>query len=102
MLPVLIKLGGDAASAGWLYLLAVALVAYAAWSGWRSAVGKPGKKGEPTPPTREQRIQRAVVYGLFGAVLARVGLHYALPQERFLGGKGEGIPVHTYGLMLAA
>ncbi|MFN0061845.1 MAG: prolipoprotein diacylglyceryl transferase [Myxococcaceae bacterium] len=70
------------------YGLAVALVAYGAHSGWRGASGN-------------DRWVRALGYGGVAAVVARVGLHYALPQGAFLGGRGEGLPVHTYGLMLA-
>lgn len=86
---------------GVLYLLAVGLVAYAAWAGWRGASGKPDKHGEPTAPARADQVQRAVIFGVIGAGLAYFGLYYALPSSAFLGSKGEGIPIHTYGVMIA-
>ncbi|MFL5320799.1 MAG: prolipoprotein diacylglyceryl transferase [Myxococcaceae bacterium] len=89
MLPVLFKFTFDS---GWsqavLYLLALGLVGYSAFAGWRGA--DPGKE-----------VQRAAGFVVIGIGLCLFGLHYALPASAFLGGKGEGIPIHTYGLMLA-
>ncbi len=85
-----------------LYLVALALVTYAAWSGWRNAtsLSAAGVVGEPT---RQDRVNRAIIYGLVGTVLAVVGLYYALPEVPVLGrGKGEGVPVHTYGVLVGA
>lgn len=85
-----------------LYVIALALVAYSAFAGWRGAVGpKNARTGEFAPPARNDQIKRAAIFGVAGAALARFGLYYALPASAFLGGKGEGVPVHTYGLMIA-
>jgi phosphatidylglycerol---prolipoprotein diacylglyceryl transferase len=85
-----------------LYGFAVAMVVSSARNGWRNAVGPEGKDGKPTEPTAEDRRNRAISYGLFGAALAGFGLYYALPNVPFLNikGKGEGIPIHTYGVMI--
>ncbi len=72
-----------------LYALALGGVGYIAYNGWRGAA-KPS-----------ERAQRAATYGVGGAVLAWFGLKYALPAGAFPGGKGEGIPIHTYGVLLA-
>lgn len=90
MLPVLYKFEFTTPLAQWaLYLVALALVAYAAFSGWRGA------------SLPKQRLSRAAIYAVIGAVLARLGLYYALPASAFLGGRGEGVPIHTYGVLLA-
>jgi len=104
VLPTLIQLRFDTPlSQGILYLLAVLLLGYGIWAGWRNAPGSVDRKtGKELPPTREQQTQRAVIYGVLFAVLIYLGLHYALPPTAFLGGKGEGFPLHTYGLMLMA
>lgn len=34
------------------------------------------------------------------AVFVRLGFYYALPAEAFLGKRGQGFPLHTYGLLL--
>lgn len=84
-----------------LYLFAAGLVAYAAFNGWRNAAGPEDKNGKLTEPSPEDRRNRAVMYGLIGAAIAAFGLYYALPQIPVLGrGKGEGIPIHTYGVMI--
>src|SRR4051794_16251063 len=103
MIPVLIKFTFDSLAAQVaLYLAALALIAYGAWSGWRGAVGPEDKKsGTFAPPTREQRITRIVIYAVIAGAIAKFGLYYALPATAFLGGKGEGFPIHTYGVMLA-
>ncbi|QRK11826.1 prolipoprotein diacylglyceryl transferase [Archangium violaceum] len=85
-----------------LYAVALAAVAYIAYNGWRNAEGTPGARGEkPAAPTSGQRMTRALSYGAFAAALAWFGLRYALPASAIPGGKGEGIPVHTYGVLLA-
>jgi phosphatidylglycerol---prolipoprotein diacylglyceryl transferase len=89
MLPILFKL--DFHSPGSqlaLYAVALLLVAYTAWSGWRGAAEK------------SDRLRRAGMFGAIGALLAGAGLHYALPASAFLGGKGQGIAVHAYGILL--
>lgn len=85
-----------------LYALALGAVLYIAWNGWRGASGAPSDKGEPLPPTSQQRLTRALTFGAIASVLAFYGLRYALPATAFPGGRGEGIPLHTYGLLLAA
>lgn len=90
MLPVIFQFNFDTLlSQILLYVFALGLVAYAAWAGWRGAA------------SQKDQLLRAVVFGVVGAVIAGVGLHYALPKTAFLGGKGEGIPIHTYGVMIA-
>jgi phosphatidylglycerol:prolipoprotein diacylglycerol transferase len=94
MLPVLIhftftSLGSQLL----LYVLALAVVAYIAYNGWMGAEGPQA--------TKEQRLMRALTYGAIGAAIAGFGLRYALPGSAFPGGKGEGIPIHTYGVLLA-
>lgn len=85
-----------------LYAVALAAVGYIAYNGWRNAEGAPKAKGEaPEPPTSQERLMRALSYGAIGAALAWFGLRYALPASAIPGGKGEGIPVHTYGVMMA-
>jgi phosphatidylglycerol---prolipoprotein diacylglyceryl transferase len=85
-----------------LYALALATVAFIAYNGWRSAEGTPSAPGgKPVPATVNQRRGRALTSGAIAAALAVVGLRYALPAGAWLGGKGEGIPIHTYGVLLA-
>ena len=56
----------------------------------------------PRRPRRSRRAAaRAASTAAVGAALAWFGLQYALPAGAFPGGKGEGIPVHTYGVLLA-
>jgi phosphatidylglycerol:prolipoprotein diacylglycerol transferase len=104
VLPTLIDIRFDTPFAQTvLYVVAVLLLGYGIWAGWRNAPGSVDKKtGKELPPTKEQRTQRAVTYGVLFAALIFLGLHYALPSTAFLGGKGEGFPLHTYGLMLMA
>jgi phosphatidylglycerol:prolipoprotein diacylglycerol transferase len=104
VLPTLIDIRFDTPFAQTvLYVVSVLLLAYGIWAGWRNAPGSvDGKTGKELPPTKEQRTQRAVIYGVLFAALILLGLHYALPSTAFLGGKGEGFPLHTYGLMLMA
>ena len=76
-----------------LYGLALAVVAYIAFNGWQ---------GADEGSTKDQRLFRALLYGAIAAGIATFGLRYALPASApFLGGKGEGIPIHTYGVLLA-
>ena len=92
MIPVLLKFSFETAlSQVVLYVLALGLALYAGFAGFR---------GSPDG-TRNEKLQRAAIYGVIGAGVARLGLFYALPATAFLGGKGEGFPVHTYGVMLA-
>ena len=104
MLPTLIQIRFDTPlGQAVAYVLAVLLLGYGVWAGWRNAPGSVDRKsGQERPPTRQQRTQRAVIYGLLFAVFLYFGLHYALPATAFLGAKGEGLPLHTYGLMLMA
>ncbi|MBK7857576.1 MAG: prolipoprotein diacylglyceryl transferase [Archangiaceae bacterium] len=84
------------------YLIAVGIVAYTAWSGWRTAVGPlDPKTGTYKEPTREQRVERARNQALIGVGVAAFGLWYALPEVPLFGkGKGEGVPLHTYGILI--
>jgi phosphatidylglycerol---prolipoprotein diacylglyceryl transferase len=83
------------------YALGVLIIAYGAWAGWRNAPGTvdPKTKREQAP-TREQRIQRALLYAVVFGLVVRAGFYYALPAGVFLGHKGDGFPLHTYGLLL--
>jgi phosphatidylglycerol:prolipoprotein diacylglycerol transferase len=92
MLPVLVHFTFTSFwSQLFLYGLALAVVAYIAYNGWQGAEGP-----------KDQRMFRALVYGAIAAGIASFGLRYALPADApFLGGKGEGIPIHTYGVLLA-
>ena len=103
MLPVIYRFTFDTPlSKGVLYLIALALVGYAAWSGWRNAGGV-DEKGRPVEAKREERMTRAIMYGVIGLVLAGVGLYYAMPEVPFIGkGKGEGVPIHTYGVLVGS
>jgi phosphatidylglycerol:prolipoprotein diacylglycerol transferase len=84
-----------------LYLLGAGIIGYGGWAGWRNAPGAvdPKTKKEQAP-SREQRIQRALLYAVVFAAVVRIGFYYALPAGAFLGHKGEGFPLHTYGLLL--
>lgn len=105
MIPVLYKFEfTSSVMQAVLYLVAVGLVAYVASSGWRGAHGAlNAKTNEYDAPTQQDRIQRAALFGAVGIILAGVGLHYALPPTAALSfnGKNEGIPIHTYGILLA-
>jgi phosphatidylglycerol:prolipoprotein diacylglycerol transferase len=84
------------------YALAALIVAYTSWNGWRTAVGPyDAKSGTFKDPTKEERKSRAISYAGIGAVIAAFGLWYALPEVPVIGkGKGEGIPLHTYGILI--
>jgi phosphatidylglycerol---prolipoprotein diacylglyceryl transferase len=104
MMPVLYRFVFDSpGSHTLLYLVALALVVYAAWSGYRGAHGGPDPKnpGDFLPASEEAKKSRAIQYGLVGIGLAGLGLYYALPEVPFIGkGKGEGIPIHSYGVLV--
>jgi phosphatidylglycerol---prolipoprotein diacylglyceryl transferase len=94
MLPVLVHFTFDSFGMQLaLYALALLLVASIAYNGWKGAEGP--------APTSGQRLGRALGYGAVAVVLAGFGLRYALPASAIPGGRGEGIPVHTYGVMMA-
>jgi phosphatidylglycerol:prolipoprotein diacylglycerol transferase len=104
MLPVLYRIRADSEGARFVIIaFALALVAYVIYSGWQGAEGHDAQ-GNPTAPTKDDRRNRALIYGLVGLALAGWGLTYALPEIPFLHlkGKGEGIPIHTYGLLIGA
>ena len=104
MIPVLLQFRFDSASGHVMaYVLAVALVLYAAFSGWRGARGVLDPQTRLSKaPTRKERLNRTALFGVIGVVLARMGLYYVLPATSFLGSRGEGFPIHTYGVFLAA
>ena len=101
MLPVLYRFVFETDfSRALLYLVALGLVVYSALNGWRNAGGV-DEKGNPVEPTKDERRNRAIMYAIAGIGLAVAGLYYALPNVPILGrGKGEGIPIHTYGVMI--
>lgn len=102
MLPVLYEFRFDTPLArAVLYGLGVLVIAYLAWAGWRNAPGPlDAGTGAPGQPSRRERATRALIYAVIGAAVVRVGFHYALPASAFLGRRGEGFPLHTYGLLL--
>lgn len=100
MIPVLYTFSTQSPlSQAVMYLLALVLVGYAAMTGWRSAAM--AARDAKRPLRQQDQLTSAGTYAVIGGGLALVGLHYALPSTAFLGGKGEGIPLHTYGIMLA-
>ncbi|AEI63280.1 prolipoprotein diacylglyceryl transferase [Corallococcus macrosporus] len=103
MLPVLVHLSFTSLWAQLLlYVIAAGTVGYVTFNGWRTAEGAlDASTGARAPASTEDRLLRAAGYGLVGAALAWFGLRYALPPGAFPGARGEGIPVHTYGLLLA-
>ena len=103
MIPVLYKLDPNTPlKQAMVYLLALLVVAYAAFAGWRGAQGTPNPKArQPNPATTQQKLGRAAMFGAAGIGAALLGLYLVLPASSFLGRKGEGIPIHTYGLLLA-
>jgi phosphatidylglycerol---prolipoprotein diacylglyceryl transferase len=102
MLPILFRFTFESLwSQLLLYALALGVVASIARNGWLGAQGELTRKGARGEVKRSERLQRALLYGGGGAVLAFFGLQYAMPASAFPGGKGEGIPVHTYGVLLA-
>jgi len=106
MLPIIFRFTFTTVWAQVLLLVLLGgLVGYITFNGWRTAVGeKDPKTGARRPVTKQDRLWRAAYYGASGLALAGVGLWYALPAGSFLGvgGKGEGFPLHTYGVLLAS
>ncbi len=85
-----------------LYAVAAVTVGYITVNGWLGAQGAlDAATGTRAQVSTGDRLLRAAGYGLVGAVLAGFGLRFALPPGAFPGAKGEGIPLHTYGLLLA-
>ncbi|NMO17627.1 prolipoprotein diacylglyceryl transferase [Pyxidicoccus fallax] len=103
MLPLLFRLTFTSLwSQLLLYAIAAGVVGYIAFNGWRGALGPlDAKTGTRQPATSMDRFLRAAAFGGAGAALAWFGLKYALPPGAFPGAKGEGIPLHTYGVLLA-
>jgi phosphatidylglycerol---prolipoprotein diacylglyceryl transferase len=102
MLPVFFDIHFESKTS-WFILYAVGclVVAYCAWAGWRSALGPVDPKTQlRLPATDKERGARAGQYGLVFAVFVRLGFYYALPAQAFLGKRGQGFPLHTYGLLL--
>jgi phosphatidylglycerol---prolipoprotein diacylglyceryl transferase len=102
MLPVFFDIRFESRTSWYvLYALGCLLVAYGAWSGWRTARGPlDPKTGKYPEPTDKERGSRAASYALVFALFVRAGLYYALPAQAFLGKRGQGFPLHTYGLLL--
>lgn len=103
MLPILYHFTFESGlSRAILYLLALAALGYGGWIGWSGTLGAfDAKRGVHLPPTRSEQTQRAVIYLVVVGVMLKFGLGYVLPADAFLGEKGEGIPLHTYGLLMA-
>lgn len=101
MLPVLYRFVFDSeGSKMLLYLAALGIVVYSFWSGWKNA-GHVSPQGKWIEPTKEERLRKAGTHGLFAVVLVGVGLKFALSKVPVLGvGKGDGLPIHTYGMMI--
>jgi phosphatidylglycerol:prolipoprotein diacylglycerol transferase len=102
MLPVLFEIRFPT-PLSWavLYILGALVVAYGGWAGWRSAVGPlDPKTGNRLPAEQKDRTSRALTYVVSFAVVVRLGFYYALPAQAFLGKRGQGFPLHTYGLLL--
>jgi len=99
MIPILYKLDPNTPlKQAIVYLIALLVVAYAAFAGWRGAPGATNPKTRAVDaPTTHQKLNRASIFAAVGAALALAGLYYILPVSAFLGRKGEGIPIHTYG-----
>lgn len=102
MLPLVYRFTFD--SALQVGLLGTVLTAYIAWSGFRGAPDvKDEKTGKLRAPTPEERRTRAILYGVFGVGLSLALAWYTLPAALFFGkGKGEGIPIHTYGILVGS
>ncbi|RYZ34864.1 MAG: prolipoprotein diacylglyceryl transferase, partial [Myxococcaceae bacterium] len=103
MLPVLLRLSFTSL---WmqllLYAVAVGVVSSIAVNGWKGAVGPvDAATDKAAPASLQDKLLRAGGFAAMGLGLAYFGLMYALPPEAFPGGKGEGIPLHTYGVLLA-
>jgi phosphatidylglycerol:prolipoprotein diacylglycerol transferase len=102
MLPILVRLTFESLwSQLLLYAVAAGVVGSIALNGWRGAQGALTAQGTRAPVKPADRLQRALFFGGLGAVLAWFGLTYALPPGAFPGARGQGIPIHTYGVLLA-
>jgi phosphatidylglycerol---prolipoprotein diacylglyceryl transferase len=104
MLPLLYRFRFDTeGSRVLLFIIAIGLIVYTAWSGARNAGGV-DENGKELPAIGAQRRDRALMYGVIGIALAAVGIFYASDVVvPFLGkGKNEGVPLHTYGILLGA
>jgi phosphatidylglycerol---prolipoprotein diacylglyceryl transferase len=102
MLPLIYRFVFDSPTGRLLaYALALGLALYVGWSAWKNT---PGTKDKPASPKEKQ--SRGLQYLAFGFLLADLGLWYATKDQsllvgRFMGpGKGEGIPLHTYGILI--
>lgn len=112
MIPVLFKLTFETTLNQVLgYLALAALVGYIAWAGWRGAVprapaaagsGPKKAKAEEAEPTTQDRLSRALRFGIPAIGLAGWLVRYAYPASAIPGGEGKGIPIHTYGILLAS
>lgn len=103
MLPILYHFTFESGlSRAILYLLALAALGYGGWIGWSGTLGEfDRKRGVHLPPTRSAQLQRTAIYLVVVAGMLWFGLGYVLPADALFGGKGEGIPLHTYGLLMA-
>jgi phosphatidylglycerol:prolipoprotein diacylglycerol transferase len=84
-----------------LYVVGLLVVVYGAWAGWRSAGGPADSRtGALAPASTGDRALRAVMFAVVFGLLVWLGLSYALPASAPLGKRGQGFPLHTYGLLL--
>lgn len=85
-----------------LYALAIGLVAYLVISAYRNTMVVDAS-GKEVPAPAADRLNRAILYFVGGTGLAGFGLYYALPSVGgLIHGKGEGIPIHTYGVLVGS
>lgn len=103
MLPVLYRITFEPLGYA---LFALLVIAWTASSGWRQATGGVDAKGNELPPTNDDRRAKAINYALVATGVAALGAYYVLkglPSLPTLGtGKGEGLPLHTYGILVGA
>ncbi len=107
MLPVLYRFSFDSELSRILAYLLVALVTIvAAWNGWRGAEGERSAVGELLPPKTSTRRNQAFLYGIVVCAIGLFGLSFAFPPSAWIPvfghGRGVGIPLHTYGLLIGS
>ncbi len=82
-----------------LSIAALPLLGLGGWTGWRMARGAE-VKGQPTEPSAADR-RNGAIRGVVVAGVA-VGVGIATFGSKVLIGQGEGIPIHTYGVLVGA
>lgn len=113
MLPVLYRFGFETSTTRMVfYLLALVIIIAAVRNGWQTA-GRVDAQGKLIEPTTEERRNRAIMFGLGAIVFSIVGGYLALKDgpawisvvlperiKTMLGQPGQGLPIHTYGVMI--